>query len=139
MIRPFLYAAALLLASPAFAQTFHICTPGENRHTASCVVDGDTLWYNGSKIRMEHIDAPEVENYDCPAEKALGDKATARLTDLLNAGGWTLQRDGNRERDKYGRFLLTLHTASGTIEGEMISEGLAHPYDGKGKRPGWCE
>jgi endonuclease YncB( thermonuclease family) len=38
------------------------------------VVDGDTFWYQGTKIRIADINAPEVSHPGCPqkAEPARG-------------------------------------------------------------------
>lgn len=140
----FAIGLGLVLAFPAHATpanapsvVFSICA---GPHRLTCIVDGDTVWLNGQKIRLEGIDAPEVEEYQCAAEKALGDKATLRLQALLNAGGWTVAQDGDRNRDKYGRLLRSFNTADGDTVGlELYREGLAHLYDGRGKRPGWCK
>lgn len=47
--------AAMLVTSPK--TTYRKCAGG-NRVT--CVVDGDTLWIEGTKIRAADIDAPEA-------------------------------------------------------------------------------
>lgn len=51
---PFLLAINIWLG----AAPLDFCT-GNVRH--SCVVDGDTLWIEGEKIRLADIDAPETE------------------------------------------------------------------------------
>jgi hypothetical protein len=43
----------------------------------SCVVDGDTFWYRGAKIRVADINAPETSQAHCAAEARLGAQATA--------------------------------------------------------------
>ena len=58
------------------AALFPVCT-GASRVT--CVVDGDTIWYRGTKIRIADIDTPEVSQPRCPEERALGLAATRRL------------------------------------------------------------
>ncbi|WP_308311339.1 hypothetical protein [Shinella sp. CPCC 101442] len=40
---------------------------------AHCVVDGDTLWHSGMKVRIADIDTPEIGSPKCAAEKALGE------------------------------------------------------------------
>jgi endonuclease YncB( thermonuclease family) len=62
--------------SPQFA----IC--GTVRRT--CVVDGDTFWLDGTKIRIADIDTPEIGRPRCDLEYELGMRATRRLVDLLN-------------------------------------------------------
>lgn len=103
----------------------------------TCVVDGDTIWLNGQKIRIADIDTPEVSEPGCPAEAAKGAQATARLEQLLNAGAFTVapNPDG-RDEDRYGRKLRVL-TRNGKSIGQMlVAEGLAHEWGG-GKRS-WC-
>src|SRR5687768_8337011 len=60
------------VAMPTVAASFPICG-GASRST--CIVDGDTFWLEGTKYRIADIDTPEVSNFGCPAEKALGDRA----------------------------------------------------------------
>ena len=56
----------------------------------TCVVDGDTFWYRGAKIRIADINTPETTRPACPREAALGEAASARLAELLNLGPFTL-------------------------------------------------
>ncbi|MCG6120638.1 MAG: thermonuclease family protein [Blastomonas sp.] len=101
----------------------------------TCVVDGDTFWLNGQKIRIADIDTPEVSSPRCPAERERGRLATQRLTGLLNTGPFTLE-PGDRATDRYGRALFIV-TRGGTSVGEtLVDEGLAVWY-GNG-RPDWC-
>ena len=64
------------------------CGRGER---INCVVDGDTFWYAGEKIRVADINTPEVSEPQCPREAALGARASARLQALLNQGAFTLE------------------------------------------------
>ena len=57
----------------------------------SCMVDGDTIWYRGAKIRLADINAPETSHPDCQYEANLGHRATQRLMALLNAGRFSLE------------------------------------------------
>ena len=45
----------------------------------NCVVDGDTFYLNGEKVRIAGIDAPETHDYRCESELALGNQATEKL------------------------------------------------------------
>jgi endonuclease YncB( thermonuclease family) len=105
----------------------------------NCVVDGDTFWYGGAKVRIADINAPEVSEPDCPSEAALGARATDRLVTLLNQGAFTLapNNDGSgRDQDQYGRLLRTV-TRDGASVGEvLVDEGLAEEW--KGYRGSWC-
>ena len=45
-----------------------------------------------------------------------------------------------RGRDRYGRTLAIVRDRAGRdLARIMIAEGLARPYDGRGRRLGWCE
>ena len=52
----------------------------------NCVIDGDTFYYHGERIRIADIDAPEIHEPHCAYEANLGDQATLRLRELLNDG-----------------------------------------------------
>jgi micrococcal nuclease len=99
------------------------------------VVDGDTFWLDGLKYRIADIDTPEIAQAQCAAEKALGDRATRRLADLLNAGPFTL-RPADRDEDRYGRKLRVVYRDGASLGDSLVAEGLAHRWDG-GKHP-WC-
>ncbi|WDR05354.1 thermonuclease family protein [Devosia rhodophyticola] len=102
----------------------------------NCVVDGDTIWLGGRKIRIADMDTPEVYSPSCSSEAALGAQATLRLTQLLNAGPFEVRTAGSRDSDKYGRD-LRVFTRDGTSLGDiLVSEGLAHPW--RGRRESWC-
>jgi endonuclease YncB( thermonuclease family) len=102
----------------------------------NCIVDGDTLWSNGVKIRVADIDAPEVSEPRCAAEKALGDRATVRFMELVNAGPFELQAWPGRDVDKYGRKLRVLVRDGRSLGGVLVSEGLARTWTGR--RQPWC-
>ena len=100
------------------------------------MVDGDTIWMDGLKIRVADIDAPETHSPRCAAEADLGNRATLRLKQLLNAGPITLEQVG-RDEDRYGRKLRVLLRQGRSLGDILVSEGLARPYQG-GPRTGWC-
>lgn len=109
---------------------FSICR-GSVRKT--CVVDGDTIWYRGEKIRLAGINAPEVTSPKCAREKALGRDATRRLAGILSSKVWQINRVGV---DRYGRTLANLRSG-GMVVGELlINEGLAHVW--RGYKQNWC-
>jgi endonuclease YncB( thermonuclease family) len=101
----------------------------------NCVVDGDTIWLEGQKIRIADIDTPETHDYRCPSEKALGDRATQRLRKLLNDGSVTLQSI-DRDEDRYGRKLRIVLVNGTSVGDTLVGEGLARWY-GSGRRS-WC-
>ena len=111
---------------------FHHC--GMIRYT--CVVDGDTFWFKGTKIRIADIDTPEVSQPRCPAEKALGDRATNRFIELLNEGPFEIASAGNRDTDRYGRALRIVLRNGHSLGDQLVQEGLARTW--KGRREPWC-
>lgn len=101
----------------------------------NCVVDGDTIWLKGQKIRIADIDAPETHDPRCASEKQLGDRATTRLHQLLESGAISL-RPIDRDEDVYGRKLRIVLVNGKSVGDTLVSEGLARYYD-HGRRP-WC-
>ncbi len=102
----------------------------------NCVVDGDTLWINGQKVRVADIDAPEISTPKCASELALGDKATERLIELVNEGPFQLQAWPGRDTDRYGRKLRVLVRDGRSLGDRLVSEGLARTWSGR--REPWC-
>ena len=127
-----LVAHPVLARSDSEAALFQRCT-GPARVT--CVVDGDTIWYRSEKIRLADINAPEVSQPACAAEAALGERATRRLTELLNAGPFSLGRDG-RDSDRYGRKLRVITRHGASLGLTLEAEGLAEHW--QGRRGDWC-
>ena len=101
----------------------------------NCVVDGDTVWFEGRKVRIADIDAPETHPPRCASEAEKGVAATRRLQALLNAGPFTLAQI-DRDHDIYGRELRIISRGQRSLGDVLVSEGLARPY-GHGRRP-WC-
>ena len=112
--------------------SFGTCKWGGGRN---CVVDGDTLFVGGAKVRIANIDAPETHEYGCPAELALGERSANRLRALVNSGTVRL-RAADRDVDVYGRRLRTVEVDGVDVGEVLVSEGLARPYHG-GRKP-WC-
>jgi endonuclease YncB( thermonuclease family) len=101
----------------------------------NCVVDGDTIWLRGVKIRIADIDAPETHDPRCASEKELGDRATVRLQQLLNAGVVSLETV-DRDHDRYGRELRIVDVDGQSVGTTLVAEGLAREWDGA--RHPWC-
>lgn len=123
---------ALLLATTA-SGSFSLCHTGGGYN---CVVDGDTLWIAGEKVRIADIDAPETHPPRCTTEAELGGRATRRLQSLVNAGPFTMSAIGGRNRDKYGRTLRVLVRNGYSLGDILVNEGLARTWTGK--REPWC-
>lgn len=119
-------------SSPADHPDFELC--GMVRQT--CVVDGDTFWLNGDKIRIADIDTPEISEPKCDSEYERGMQATYRLRDLLNEAPFELQPIPGRDQDKYGRYLRVVIRDGRSLGDQLVSEGMARTWIGR-KEP-WC-
>jgi micrococcal nuclease len=116
----------------ALSGRFGLCHSGGG---TNCVVDGDTFWFGGQKIRIADIDTPETHPPRCAEEARLGAAATRRLHGLLNAGPFTLE-GVDRNTDRYGRALRIVTRDGESLGGVLVDEGLARWY-GSGRQP-WC-
>jgi endonuclease YncB( thermonuclease family) len=113
---------------------FPLCQ-GARRFT--CVVDGDTIWYRGAKIRLADIDTPEVARPRCAREAELGRKATERLQGLLSAAPFRLEpAPGGRQQDRFGRELKVVKRGETSLGSVLVREGLAQRWGSQ--RRGWC-
>lgn len=119
--------AALLAAA-----TFALCSASPR---TTCVVDGDTFWLAGEKVRMADINAPETHGAQCLSERQRGDAATRRLISLLNAGPFALETEA-RSVDRYGRALRVVTRDGRSLGAQLVDEGLAETW--KGRRSDWC-
>ena len=104
---------------------------------SNCVVDGDTFWFAGNKIRIADINTPELGGAKCAYERELGEQAKDRLRALLNEGNFTLapNPDG-RDQDKYGRDLRIVMRGGESLGGMLVAEGLAEQW--RGYKREWC-
>ena len=135
-----LAALGTVAPPPALARTdtisaqFPRCAAGPR---VTCVVDGDTIWLEGTKIRLADIDTPETGRPRCPAEAARGEDATRRLQALLNRGAFLLlpAPDG-RDEDRFGRKLRVIARNGESLGAILVREDLARPWGGR--RRGWC-
>ncbi|HVI97585.1 MAG TPA: thermonuclease family protein [Sphingomonas sp.] len=118
--------------TPVAARSFGLCFTGGG---TNCVVDGDTFWIDGEKIRVADIDAPETHPPRCAEEARLGKAATERLRALLNAGPVTLVA-ADRDVDRYGRKLRIVERDGHSLGAMLVSEGLAREWGGR--REPWC-
>ena len=101
----------------------------------NCVVDGDTFWMKGERIRVADIDAPETHPPRCASEADLGQRATLRLQELLNDGPVELETI-DRDRDQYGRKLRIVTRNGESLGLRLVQEGLARNWTGS--RQPWC-
>lgn len=106
-----------------------LCAPGPRDN---CVVDGDTFWLAGEKIRIADIDTPELSG-KCSAEIQRAILAQEQLLALLNSAPFDVQRRG---KDRYGRTLAVVTNARGSVGDQLVAEKLARTWTGR--REGWC-
>ncbi|MBO9712320.1 MAG: thermonuclease family protein [Sphingomonas sp.] len=125
-------AVAVVGAAPARIASFGRCHTGGGY---DCVVDGDTIWIGGTKVRIADIDAPETHPPHCAHEAELGEAATRRLQALLNAAPVRLA-PADQDTDRYGRKLRLVMRGSESIGDMLVAEGLARRWTGH-RRP-WC-
>lgn len=133
-IRAVLTIICTLIALPtshAAAHEWHICQAYEKRHT--CIVDGDTFWLSGEKMRLFAVDTPEIEG-QCKRERAQAHLATAQLQQLLSSGIRNITRHG---QDRFGRTLVEVETQAGPVGPNLLASGLADRF-GDGIRTNWC-
>lgn len=114
------------------ARDFPVCAGSTRRN---CVVDGDTFWLDGVKIRIADINTPEIGSPACPEEAQLGRAATRRLGELLAEGPFELFR-ADRDEDQYGRKLRIVERDGRSLGAQLVAEGLAHEW--RGYRQDWC-
>lgn len=126
------HLAPLLVAAIGVIGAWWQWQPAEARNCRA--VDGDTLACGEDRVRIAGMDAPELRGR-CEAEQRLAGAASVRLQALV-AGGVTLRETG---QDRYGRMLAVVRDRDGAdVARILIREGLARPYDGRGRREGWC-
>ena len=120
------------LINDPYQAMFTICS-GPIR--TNCVVDGDTFWFEGIKIRIADIDAPEISEPACTEEARTGELAKSRLRDLLNAGRFSLVF-GARDEDRFGRKLRVVSRDNASLGEDLVREGLARRWGDPDL--GWC-
>ncbi|WP_236698789.1 thermonuclease family protein [Sphingomonas sp. Leaf198] len=126
-------AASALSGGKAVSARFTICGHAKR---IDCMVDGDTFWMAGTKIRIADIDTPETHPPRCAREARLGQAATVKMQALLNAGPFTLAPI-KRDVDRYGRKLRLVERDGVSLGAVLVRHGLARRYGG-GKRSPWC-
>ena len=135
-------ALFLFLASTTLASSPKIYGDAVVAEVTS-IYDGDTFRCNlhgyppiaGERIgiRINGIDTPEMRD-NRPKIKALARKAKQYAVQRLREGKQVVLR--NMQRGKYFRIVADVYVDGSSLGQELISAGLAKPYDG-GKKPKW--
>lgn len=129
-----LVASAGLAHQPkSSSEAFSICGSGQR---ITCVVDGDTFWFRGEKIRIADIDTPELSPPRCERERERGLAAKQRLLDILNSGPLSFKTTA-RDEDRFGRKLRIVYRERRSVGDILVAEGLARKWEGS--RRSWCE
>ena len=115
------------------SEAFSVCGNGPR---ITCVVDGDTFWFRGEKIRIADIDTPELSPPRCEREHERGLAAKQRLLDILNSGPLSSKTTA-REEDRFGRKLRIVYRERRSVGDILVAEGLARRWEGS--RRSWCE
>jgi endonuclease YncB( thermonuclease family) len=119
-MRALAVALLLALAFPAHAESIR-------------VIDGDTFMWGSERVRIENIDAPEIEG-KCDYERRLAQDAKRELGRLLFSGQVELRRIPRK--DRYGRTLAKVSVNGQDVGQAMIAKQVARPW--RGKREPWC-
>jgi endonuclease YncB( thermonuclease family) len=122
-------AAVLVLATPATAprsaQPLNVAATLQGR---AVIKDGDTLVVAGTIVRLEGIDAPELEQ-SCRTSDGgswpCGHEATRALADLIGAAAVACT---NRGRDRYGRVLGVCSANGQDLNTQMVQLGWAWAF-----------
>ncbi|MFP5076601.1 thermonuclease family protein [Rhizobium sp. YIM 134829] len=124
-------------AIPDGAAAIDMCRGGDRAaRKVTCVVDGDTVWVDGVKMRLLDIDAPEMHG-QCQAETQRANEAADRLMTLMDSG-FAIEDSGQKDRTSDRRALVRVRLGNGQDAGAMLMrEGLAQPWPNKGNV--WCE
>lgn len=120
----------LALATPAVAEPL--------RYSRIRVTDGDTIRVDGERVRLLGFDTPETgdDTARCDEERVWGERAKARLKQLLGSGEIDIAYSGRR--DRYGRQLAAVSVNGEDVGATLIRERLAVAYHGRGPKMDWC-
>lgn len=121
-------ALAMLLALPLMAAK-HVAASSPASVTGPAkVIDGDTIDVQGTRVRLEGIDAPEAAQTcgrDWMGAWPCGRAAASELARLVDGQA---VRCESRGVDKYGRVLGVCFAGGQDINAEMVRRGLAWAF-----------
>lgn len=126
-------AATLFRSDPeaaAKAAQFEQCY---NADGSNCVVDGDTIYVQDTKLAVAGMAVPRIDGAACDAERTQGIAAAVRLQELLNRGNVSV---GRAFVDESGRTVRKVSVNGEDVAPMLIDGGAARPLDGD--KPDWC-
>jgi endonuclease YncB( thermonuclease family) len=143
-----LFLILALLVAPAKAENLDTLYV----YKAIRIIDGDTIALNvenekpliqklGLSVRIRGIDTPEKgSKAKCDKERALAEKATKFVNELIGVMGQNELLLSKIRWDKYGGRIDAFVKVNGVDIGKaLITRGLAVEYDGKKKTKNWCK
>ena len=104
-----------------------------NAQGPNCVLDGGTIYVQREKVEIAGLEAPQIQDARCDAERSRGIDAAVRLADLLNSGKVSVSAPF---RDPHGRAVRKVQVNGEDVAGTMVEAGVAREYDGSPQ--GWC-
>jgi micrococcal nuclease len=129
-----------LISQPSSPQTEQAPKFTQSNITRSdfSVTDGDTIRINGERkgMRLVGFNTPETVEPRCERERALGQKAKARLRQLVSKGRLIVERvrcacqpgSEGTEACNHGRSCGSLSVDGRNVGDILIDEGLAVPF-----------
>jgi endonuclease YncB( thermonuclease family) len=155
MIRLTVALVALLVAAITLALAAAMINYVGNLPVSNlAAIDGDTIAMQGEAkhVRIVGLDAPETGNRArCPEERALAEKAKARLQELVSTGSVWLRTVpcscppemlGTKACND-GRLCAKITADDQDVAALMIAEGLARPFvcgeTSCPKTESWCQ
>jgi endonuclease YncB( thermonuclease family) len=112
----------------ARATEFRQCYEGG----ANCVVDGQTIYAAGQRIKIAGMVAPGIDQASCEGERDRGIEAAVGLASLLNRGRVVV---GPPVRDAEGTWRRKVEVGGRDVAAAMIAANLARPEYGPRS---WC-
>ncbi len=89
------------------------------------IIDGDTIDIAGERIRLDGIDAPEMDQACAPGRRMVGHEARRRLADMANGRTMHCARRG---LDRYGRTLGDCRVGATDVAAALVRAGWAWEY-----------
>jgi len=96
----------------------------------NCVMDGNTFWMKGVKMKLAGIEVPQTDQARCMEERARGFTAKVRLRDMLNSGSFQVAAGGQ------GAEVKALSKSGMSFADQLVREGLARRAGSAS--PSWC-